>query len=91
MSVKRQQVTGTQQRLFDEAESGPVRHPEAGDAGSGAGSREAPQALAARAAPRALPAFVMANDAGLTALVAHYDAVATTNNRRGTRRVRPVV
>jgi len=60
MSVGRQQQAATvQHRLLDETDRGPAGHPKAGDAGSGAGSREAQQALAARAEDRALPTFVM--------------------------------
>jgi RNA-directed DNA polymerase len=59
MTVARQQAAQAQLRLFDESDTGPARHPEAGDAGSEAGAREAPQAVAARTEPRALPTFVM--------------------------------
>ena len=59
MTVARQQAAQAQLRLFDESDTGPARHPEAGDAGSEAGTREALQAVAARAEPRALPTCVM--------------------------------
>jgi hypothetical protein len=59
MTVARQQAAQAQFRLFDESDTGPARHPESGDAGSEAGTREALQAVAARAEPRALPTFVM--------------------------------
>jgi hypothetical protein len=59
MAVARQQAAQAQLRLFDESDTGPARHPEAGDAGSEVRAREASQAVAARTQPRALPTFVM--------------------------------
>ena len=47
MSVKRQQGSGDQQDLFDQALQAALRHGATGEGGTGPGAREEPQALTA--------------------------------------------
>ena len=87
MTVARQQAARPQRRLFDEPDRGPARHPEAGDAGSEAGTREAPQAVAARAEPRALPTSVMAEVADPANLNQAYKRVQANKGAAGVGRM----
>ncbi len=59
MSVKRQQGSGDQQDLFDQALQAALRHGATGEGGTGPGAREEPQALTAWEQQRALTRMLM--------------------------------
>jgi len=59
MGVKRQQGSGDQKDLFDEALKASLRHGDSGDGGTGAGACAEPQACTAWERQRALTRHLM--------------------------------
>ena len=83
MGVKRQQGSGDQKDLFDEALKASLRHGDAGDGGTGAGARAEPQAPTASERQRALTRHLMEEVASSANLNLAYKRVKANKGAAG--------
>lgn len=83
MGVKRQQGSGDQKDLFDEALEAPPRHGVTGDGGTGAGTSEEPQALTAWERQRASTQHLMEQVASSANLNRAYKRVKANKGAAG--------
>jgi len=83
MGVKRQQGSGDQKDLFDEALKASLRHGDAGDGGTGAGARAEPQAPTASERQRALTRHLMEEVASSANLNLAYKRVKANKGSAG--------
>jgi RNA-directed DNA polymerase len=83
MGVKRQQGSGDQQDLFDQALAASLRHGATGEGGTGPDAREEPQALTARDQQRALTQTLMEEVASSANLNQAYKRVKANKGAAG--------